>query len=527
MRIERCRSAGDLAGSALASFRQLAGARGLARASVLIPVFASAFITVACRAGPPVAHKKGGALSAAAEVRSLRDFGAVGDGRTDDTAAVQRALSNSAQYCLEGRGRSYRIVGTLRVQGDLCLRNATLVQSLVPFDTRPYIRHSCPITLDASAVVDCGDPAIPPEQLSRLRQSLSVRTLLIRPDKPSKRIRVTLDHLKVDRGHYPEGGSRSDSAGIWLEGADRADLRNVEVTGMGKGYGLIVLRSSNVTVDNLWVHDLVWSPYAGDTPLTRKRISAIGWNSVPIHEFREAGEGGVRAAKFYGVRVQEQVTCAVFAEVQNVLIRNPKVSRCLARFQDGDLPWQADGLDIGASSSRVRVDGAVIESTWEGMDIVAGGAGISGLNLTNLRVSDSFGFGLKFGYVLRDVHIANVVIHNSGIAGIVLYGPVSGVSISNAQLSGVGAISVDGKTFVPWPQQTRSGILITDGPTIGGAAEATPNDVLLENIVIGKSAGVPSYDYGIFNKGGKDVRVRGSRAIGFGKAAARGISTPQ
>lgn len=497
--------------------------RRLTGLALRLAVLASVFATADCRAQPPKSRQTSGGLFADEEVRHLRDFGAIGDGRADDTAALQRALSNAAGLCLDGEGRSYRVSGTLRAENDLCLRNATLIQTLAPFDTRPYIRDGCPLTRDASAVIDCGDPAIPAEQLQQLRRSLSVRTLLIRRDHGGP-IKVALDHVKVDRGPYPQGGSRTDSAGIWLEGADRADLRDVEVTGFGKGYGLIVLRSSNVTVDNLWVHDLVWSPYAGDAPLTQKRVAAIGWNSVPIHEFRDKGADGVTVPKFYGVRVQEQVTCAVFSEVHNLVIRNPKVSRCMARFADGDLPWQADGLDISASSSNVDVETPVIDSTWEGMDVVADGSGIDGLKIRNARVSNSFGFGLKLGYRLRNASISDAVVTNSGIAGIVLYGPVDSATVSNVRISGVGTLEAGGRTFVPWTGQAHSGIAIGEGPTGSGTAMATPRDVLIENVTVSQPAGAPPYEFGISAKGGSHIEVRGLRASRFSKAQASGVS---
>jgi hypothetical protein len=520
LKIERCCSADDFVGGALAFFWRQARLRGLARLWV-VPLFASLLITGACRAQPSAARERPGGDFAPSEVRRLRDFGAAGDARTDDTAALQRALSNSGHYCLDGEGRSYRVTGTLRAEEDLCLRNATLIQALVPFDTRPYIRHSCPVTLNPAAVVDCGDPAIPPEQLSRLRESLSVRTLLIRRDHGAT-LRVTLDHVKVDRGPSPEGGSRTDSAGIWLEGADGVDLRNVEVTGFGKGYGLIVLRSSDVSVDNLWVHDLVWSPYAGDTPLSRERVSAIGWNSVPIHEFREAGQDGLTVPKFYGVRVQEQITCVLFSEVRNVFIRNPKVSGCSARFEDGDLPWQADGLDISRASSNVDVEGAIIDSTWEGMDVVGAG-GVDGLAIHNARVSNSFGFGLKLGYQLRNARISDSIVTNSGIAGIVLYGPVDGATVSNVEINGVGILSLRGRSLEPWSVETHSGIAIEEGPTGEGAARAVPRNVLLENVTVANAPGAPGYEFGILNKGGTHVQIRGLRATGFSKAESIGV----
>jgi hypothetical protein len=300
-----------------------------------------------------------------------------------------------------------------------------------------------------------------------------------------------------------------------LEGASRADLRNVEVTGYGKGYGLIVLRSSNVTADDLWVHDLVWAPYRGDAPLTQTRAAALGWNSVTIREFQPGGQNGQRAPKFYGVRVQEQITCAMFSEVHNVIIRNPRVSHCMARFEGGDLPWQADGLDVSRSSSNVTVDHPVIDSVWEGMDIVGNGTGVDGLTINNPEVSNAFGYGLKLGYHSSHVRITNAKITNAGISGIIIYGPVSDISVSGATVSGVGAVAANGQLLSPWKGQPHSGIRVNEGPSGNGVSKGDPRDVTIEDVAVSNAGNSPPYEFGLLNTGGVNVRVHRLRAAGF------------
>jgi hypothetical protein len=485
---------------------------------------AVACVTSGCRAAPSPKPRSGNGPFAPAATRTLKDFGAIGDGRADDTAALARALANSEAYCLDGQGRTYRVNGTLRAGQSLCLRNARLVQSAAPVDTAPYITRSCAAIRSAAPVVDCGDPAVPLREVTALWKSLSLRTLLIRPGG-SRPIEVLLDRVKIDRGHYAEGGSRTDSAGIWLDGADRVDFRDVEITGAGKGYGLLITNASNVTLTNLWVHDLTWAPYRGNAPLSEARVAAAGWNSIPIHEFREQGRGGATAAKFYGVRIQEQLTCASLANVTHVRIENPRIERCMARFDTGDLPWQADGLDIGRSSSDVVVNNAKIDSTWEGMDVVAGGDGIDGLVINNLAASNSFSFGLKLGYELHNARVSGIKIAGAGLSGVVVYGPVRAVRISNATIRDVGVVREHSGSFSPWPRGNRAGIRIDEGSTANGAATATPEDVVIEDASV---SGRPNdYEFGILNTGGRRIRVVRFNAEGFGSARTHGIEQPR
>lgn len=467
--------------------------------------------SAACRAQPAPSR----APSAPAETRTLKAFGAVGDGRTDDTRALVRALANSDRYCLDGGGQTYRITGTLRVKKDLCLRNLTLAQAAVPVDTAPYIVRSCPAVQDPSAVVDCKDPPIPPAKLAGLWASLSIRTLLIRSadDHP---LRVNLSRVKIDRGPYAEQGSRSDSAGIWLDGASQVDFRDVEITGNGKGYGLQITNAQNVTLSNVWAHDLLWAPYRGERDLSEATIRAGGWNSVPIHEFREQRRGQDRPAKFYGVRIQEQLTCVSLANVRHVRITNIRVERCLARLSSGDLPWQADGLDIGQSSSDIVIDGAKVDSTWEGVDIAAGGDGIEGLRIDGLAVSNSFSFGLKMGYRLHDARISGLNVEGAGLSGVVIYGPVRNLLLSRASIQDVGIVRSDGHRYSPWPSGNRAGI------RIDGTANSSPENIVVEDALV---SGLPrDFEFGILNTTGRPVQLIRFQARGFGIEKARDVA---
>jgi hypothetical protein len=241
----------------------------------------------------------------------------------------------------------------------------------------------------------------------------------------------------------------------------------------------------------------------------KERVAIVGWNRVPIREFREA------TGRFHGFRVQEQITCAYLADVQHVRVDNARISRCMARFSGGDLPWQADGLNFGRNSSDVNVSNAAIDSTWEGMDVVGGGNGIDRLTVSETTITNSFGFGLKLGYRLRGTRVANLTVSRAGLAGVVVYGPVVGLHLSKARISGVGSIATGNGDLAPWSSGTLAGIRIDEGESGGGPGLFTPRDIVIDNVEVSDGA----YDYGIFNKGGKQLRVTNLRAAGFRKAS--------
>jgi hypothetical protein len=257
------------------------------------------------------------------------------------------------------------------------------------------------------------------------------------------------------------------------------------------------------------------------------RVAAIGWNKVPIREYRKRGRDGAKRTKFYGVRVQEQVTCAYLAEVQHVRIVNADIARCVAKFDTGNLPWQADGLDIGNSSSDIAIDGAVIDSVWEGLDVVAGGSGVDGLSINDVRVSNAFGYGLKLGYNLRNATISGATVTNAGIAGIVVYGPVSGTTISRATIEEVGIVHANGRSFAPWPGENRAGIRVDEGSTGTGAARLTPRGVVIADSIVTNRSHPGGYAFGLLNTGGTGVRALRFHAQGYSQSELYGSVEPR
>jgi hypothetical protein len=456
--------------------------------------------------------------------RSLASFGAMGDGKADDTAALASALTNSDQFCLDGQNRTYRVSGTLRVSKSLCLRNVRLVQSTPPFDTSPYMGYPCDISQEPSAKWDCGSPVVKAADLPALRAFLNLRTLYIMPPNRIGTLKVNLRNVSIDRGPLSFAGSPDGSAGVWIDSVDSADLDRVEITGGGKGFGLLISNSRNVRITKLSVHDLIWSPYPGERQMGRADIQTVGWNNTKLHEFVSAESSPHGQSKFYTTRVREQLTCVAIQTSSNVTIRRSKVSNCVARLVDGILPWQTDGINIGSSVTNIAItDGTSVSSTWEGLDIVAGGTGVSDLLVDGLTVTDSFGYGIKIGYKTRHVRVIDPQVRRAGIAGIVISGPASDILVKGGNIRDVGIVRDRETVFEPWPTNIRSGIHLDSGTDGTNNIRREPNGVTIQNVSVDTSQGDSHYEVGFRNSGATRTRLITSHARNFRVNASKGF----
>jgi hypothetical protein len=143
------------------------------------------------------------------------------------------------------------------------------------------------------------------------------------------------------------------------------------------------------------------------------------------------------------------------------------------------------------------------------------------LSISDVTILNAFSFGLKMGYLLRNVRVSRLNIDGAGLSGIVLYGPVRDVRISHAMIRDIGVVRGGRGRYSPWPKGNRAGIRLDEGATGDAAATDTPENVLLDDIDV---SGPPnSYEFGILNTGGRRIHTEQFRARGFATALSHGI----
>src|SRR4051812_6408000 len=75
------------------------------------------------------------------DLLTLRSLGAVGDGQTDDRAAITAALTRAQGAPIDGEGLTYAVRGNIEVATSIDFRNARLVQTMNPPDTRAFFEE--------------------------------------------------------------------------------------------------------------------------------------------------------------------------------------------------------------------------------------------------------------------------------------------------------------------------------------------------------------------------------------------------
>jgi hypothetical protein len=181
----------------------------LGSAAALAVVPAAAF--AALESDQPISRATGSAGSPV----SPMDFGAVGDGKTNDRQAVQAACDHAFDngLPLDGGDRLFAVSGTTSISGK----------------TRPYVARL---------------------RLRQLNPGQSTKTLSF--DRCEQ---VRIDELFVDTGASPGAGTMHTAFGLQIEGGSGHRVRNVEATGQGKVSFVRFRLCSDSVFEDIYVHD--------------------------------------------------------------------------------------------------------------------------------------------------------------------------------------------------------------------------------------------------------------------------------
>ncbi|SKA92359.1 N terminal extension of bacteriophage endosialidase [Prosthecobacter debontii] len=423
-------------------------------------------------------------LSAMATPATLRSKGAVGDGVTDDRAAIEKALKDAAGTPLDGEGLTYAVQGTVSVSVDVDLRNVILKQTQGSWDASPYIRSAAsqetPQVKPAEALTKMvkglpwlrydgvatypEDPVVTGDDLKALREMLNLRTLFIH-GRENQPVSIRLEKVQVLRGHHADAGMHSNSAGLYLVDASPVTLTDIEITGDGKGAGLFVHRCRKVRMDRLNIHDILWAPYRGDMEFTAAVLGGdFGWNNSPIYDFDE------RAGRFMRVRVQEQLTGMTIGSSDDVEITNSRIERIGTKVDGKFLPWQADGVTVSGVKNLVMRD-CVITSTWEGIDLT--GQGVDGFVQENIRISDSFAYGFKYAHPQKNGKVINCVSEHAAYRSFTI-----GAECENIEFIHCVARETGSKNYWRREGRERNGIY---GFELGFQEDASPQNITFKD----------------------------------------------
>lgn len=367
--------------------------------------------------------------SASAAV-TLRSLGAKGDGSTDDRAAIEAALKQSAGQPVDGEGLTYSVNGSIRVTNDVDLRNANFRQTMVPVDTSLFIRSHTTTTeptslnppgslrkmsnghpvFTAQAVAKYDeDPKLEEKDYRAVIDMVTVCTLSVRGEE-KKPVSVKLEKVKIQRGSHPESGMHSNSAGLHLTNASPVTLTDVEISGDGKGSGLYLYRCDKVRMDRLDIHDILWAPYKGDIEWTAAELGHVdfGWNNSPIYDFSN------RDRQFVRVRVQEQVVGMSIFSCNDVELTNSRIHRVGTMIEGRFHAWQADGITAN-DVKNITIRDCSISEVWEGIDFT--GRGVDGFLQENVHISDTFSYGFKYAHPNKNGRVIRCVSVKAGLRG--------------------------------------------------------------------------------------------------------------
>jgi len=451
---------------------------------------------------------------------TLRSLGAVGDGKTDDRAAIHEALIKANGSPVDGEGATYAVHGNIEINADVNLRNTTLLQTMAPVDVSKYIPSARGIgklsvepaetlrtmvgplpLLHANGVATYSeDPVLNADELKAVLPTIILRTLAISGSK-ERPVSVRLKKVRILRGNHPQVGG-GDGGAILVDYASPLIMNDVEVTGDGKGSGISIMNSSKVRLERLHIHDMNWAPYIGDNIFETVSVKSIkedfGWNNFPIYQFSRARNQFVR------VRIQEQVAGLQVLYCDDVQLLDSRVAKLQTKIGDRLYPLQSDGVTV-ANVTNFIVRNCHFYEVWEGIDFT--GNRDEGFVCEDCTASDTLTFGFKLAHPKRNGKMINCTSHRAGGAGFVMEPEVENIEFIRCRALETGAngfwTTDDGRRLM-----TIAGFRLGANPAL-----PTPARIKFENCTAINTSHPDAMDFGFLCEPGINPADREITAI--------------
>jgi hypothetical protein len=457
------------------------------------------------------------------------DFGAVGNGTTDDRAAFKLALESGRP--VDGGGRTYGIIGSLQPTSFKGLRNCTLKQ----LNTAS---GGANITL---RITNIGD--------------------------------FFIDNIKVDRGNNPESNTtningfiNNESCGITIEStaaySKNFTISNVEVFGDGSGNGVAILQCEFFTMHNVVVRDMQAKlpdiAITGSAATNKITIPAGQVSNYPdgtVMMFLSlTGGAGLSIGKYYftknlvgntfelsetsgGTTVDftTDITAGTMPTgfndddcLQGIWfsnVSNAKVSNCqVQNLECWASPYNPIGLSprYGAVRSRgfamgnVRVSnfvGCQAGNVEQGFDFTGTGEGTNGnrdIVISNCYARGLGSVGFKFANACHDITITGCTTNQSQWVGMVVGGPRQGLSVPERILFNGCSVINTGLMFNDF---NRGGVA-SERPAFyisndsGGVDFSSPRGIRFMNCTVQDKTGMPIPQFNL--EQGKTYRIENS-----------------